>query len=308
MTEFGTGIGLGHITRIKVIETYLKKNNVTTKIILYERRETYGTDQSSWVNNLSWLDSVKKFNTVIVDSYLASDDFFQKIRDKFQKIVVIDDYNRISYPVDLLINPNVFFDKIDYSNQIAKCVGGMDFVLLREIFWNKRFELLSVRPKSILVSLGGSDYRDLYPLIASLADHYKEMTFICPERRSFDILKSMSPLVSVKGLLNESEIFDAYLSSEVVISGCGQSLHELFQLKKKTIGILIDKDQKYNQEYYLSNGFLVYKNIWSDEDLILNIRNQIEELFFCSAPNYLSEFDPLLNLKKYFDLLVESDK
>ncbi|WP_207769137.1 hypothetical protein [Leptospira adleri] len=89
-------------------------------------------------------------------------------------------------------------------------------------------------------------------------------------------------------------------SARIVISGCGQSLNELYNLQKNTIGICIDHDQILNQEYYYEIGFLRSKLSWDSSNLLEEIEEMISNLFLdpfeIPFPN---NFNPTQNLQNY---------
>jgi spore coat polysaccharide biosynthesis predicted glycosyltransferase SpsG len=71
-----------------------------------------------------------------------------------------------------------------------------------------------------------------------------------------------------------------FQSSDLVISACGQTLHELACLGTPFIGILTGDDQRYNQAYYIENGVLGGLIRFDDADFEEKIRIQLEELRF----------------------------
>src|SRR5690349_18106805 len=90
--------------------------------------------KANWLQDLQQALAYKDCKAVIVDSYLAHKDIYSKLYAAFKKVIAIDDYNRLEYCATALINPNVFFDDIDYSSQAIKCIGGKDYVILRKEF------------------------------------------------------------------------------------------------------------------------------------------------------------------------------
>ena len=54
------------------------------------------------------------------------------------------------------------------------------------------------------------------------------------------------------------------INSEVIISACGQTLHEIASINRSTIGIGIDIDQIPNHKFYNSINF-IKRNLWWDQ-------------------------------------------
>ena len=93
----------------------------------------------------------------------------------------------------------------------------------------------------------------------------------------------------LSGMLSAQQMIEEFLSADLVISGCGQTLHELAYLGIPTIGVCINYDQRLNQEFYLSKSILTIGNHWSDHNLEENILNEVETLKDVSKREMLSE-------------------
>jgi spore coat polysaccharide biosynthesis predicted glycosyltransferase SpsG len=274
LTEAGKTIGFGHYTRCSSLyQAFIKAGN-QVRFIIYENE--YAINDPN-IQSLNWLKSIDSLYPIattdiaIIDSYLADENTYTQLAERFHKVVAIDDYNRISYPIDLVINPNVFFEDIDYSNQTAVCLGGKDYVILRP-------EFIQVEPsfsdnetlQNILITIGGSDFRNLLPKLISICEQQKgvNITVIDPENKLSNLKHiKVLPAQTATQMVHEMQ------RADVVISACGQTLHELVTLQKPTIGICLDIDQIPNQNFYTKHGFLSAAIQWNDE----NIANEIAE-------------------------------
>ncbi|EMO34163.1 hypothetical protein LEP1GSC175_1722 [Leptospira santarosai str. HAI821] len=300
-TESGANIGFGHIARITALSDFLLGQEFHSITINHDGI----SKDKNWINESFSYSSYSGFDLAVVDSYLAGEKIYKFIRKVAKKVIAIDDYNRIVYPVDIVINPNVFFDQIDYNNQSAKCYGGSNFVILRESF--RKYEKPKVSQESgILITLGGSDYRNLLPQLCELSKVNKQITLICPEKEKLESLQEKYQKVRILGKLSESEILQEFVNAEIIISGCGQTLHELYHLRKKTVGICIDRDQIMNQEYYLNVKFLNRKIGWDSPAILNEISEAVvdlrEERF---RPVFLNPISPTKNLENYVSLFKE---
>ena len=276
LSEAGKKIGFGHYTRCSSLYQALSKSGNHIRLIIYENE--YAINDSS-IQSLNWLNSIDSLHTsstneiAIVDSYLADKNCYIQLTKRFYKVVAIDDYNRMRYPVDVVINPNVFFEDIDYSNQTAVCLGGKDYVILRP-------EFTQVEPsfsdnetlQNLLITIGGSDFRNLLPKLISICEQYKgvNITVIDPEntisqQRNIKVL----PAQSAVQMVHEMQ------QADVVISACGQTLHELVALHKPVIGLCLDIDQVPNQKFYVKHGFLLAAIQWNEADIEYKIVEQL---------------------------------
>lgn len=313
LTEAGSGIGLGHITRMSALSSYFKSQGNQVDILLsFKGSPNFYSDQHTifdWLNDSRWYAELLKYDFIVMDSYLADYDLIKSIHGHSNKLVVIDDFNRLQYSADMLVNPNVFFSKIDYQNQKCKTIGGSDFVILRESFRNRK-NREETKERRILISIGGSDYRRLLPRLANLSLKFEDITIVCPESDLLTDLTSRFSNVRFLGHLDEARMVSEISAAQIVISGCGQSLNELYYLQKKTIGICIDYDQTLNLEYYYETGFLPSKLSWDSTNLLEEIEEMILKFFFNQFEiSFSKSLNPTRNLQNYissFETLRDS--
>ena len=113
----------------------------------------------------------RDFQLVLVDSYLADEAIFRTLRQAFEISVAIDDFDRISYEVDLVLCPNASFKKVGYpSGGVArKIVGGPSLVIIRRSIHELR-HVFKVREEicKVLITVGGHDTHNLIPPIIRL--------------------------------------------------------------------------------------------------------------------------------------------
>lgn len=264
LTEAGRGIGLGHFTRCTAIfEEILNLGfDVTFDVFLKETSfSDYKLTSKDWLN----LPKSEVFNGVdvaLIDSYLVSKEWLSIVNDMGVKLILLDDYNRIIYPANLVINPNVFAESIDYSNQTSKCIGGPDYLILRKPFRLKKEKSIYDGKPRLLITLGGSDYRNLIPKLINWSTELNlfKISIIAPSG-----IEISSKEIRVLPLLDANSMANEITNSEVIISACGQTLHEIASINRSTIGIGIDIDQIPNHKFYNSINF-IKRNLWWDQD------------------------------------------
>jgi spore coat polysaccharide biosynthesis predicted glycosyltransferase SpsG len=89
--------------------------------------------------------------------------------------------------------------------------------------------------------------------------------------------------VTVLPAQSATQMVNAMQRADVVISACGQTLHELVALQKPTVGICLDIDQVPNQMFYIKHGFLSAKLEWNDKNLEIKIVEQLK--YFSTLAN-----------------------
>lgn len=279
LTEAGKNIGFGHFTRCQSLEQNLRKNGYDVKTILYLNGENIlDTDALilNWLEDRNKLLTYNYYENIIIDSYLADAPFYSFIKSHFKYVIVIDDYNRIVYNADLIINPNIFFEEINYGNQVAATYGGKNYVILRNEFrQHKHINLPKPTLENVLITIGGSDFRNLLPIIInSVLKRFIKITVVAPDGG----IKLQDERLKILGVQNSQSMFNLYDQADMVISACGQTLHELASMGKSTIAICLDIDQEPNQRFYLKQGFLQHEIQWDDKKLSAAIKSAINDL------------------------------
>src|SRR5688572_24619188 len=125
LSEAGDKIGYGHYSRCFAIRSYFIENGVDVDFFL----DVKGSGSFSYqdVSIVDWLSQIETINAhgeythLLIDSYLAPVTIFEILEPKFEKIIMLDDYHRIDHGPDLIINPNIFGDKVRYN---GVSVGG----------------------------------------------------------------------------------------------------------------------------------------------------------------------------------------
>jgi UDP-2,4-diacetamido-2,4,6-trideoxy-beta-L-altropyranose hydrolase len=287
-TEAGDGIGFGHLMRCRAIADAFREVNWEVTIHLYWKGAHCPSDNDLSVYD--WhaqplIDGESTAQIALIDSYLADAVSYKSIAQKCSFVCAIDDYNRLVYPVSLVLNPGITAGRIDYSNQVVDVFEGKSFILLRAEIRNANKDLQAIREdlKVITITVGGSDVHELLPRLGSwvretLPD--AQIRIILPDVQRAEALRNALPTVDVHGRQTASEMVVLFQSSDLVISACGQTLHELACLGTPFIGILTGDDQRYNQAYYIENGVLGALLRFDDVDLEEKIRVQLEELLF----------------------------
>lgn len=294
---------------MNVIKEYLEEHSIPCNIKTFDPSPANEKIFLDWLNTSHWESFVDKETIVIIDSYLASEKKYSEISRKCKKLISIDDFNRIRYHSDIVINPNVYFDSMNYRNQNARLFGGLEYILLRKSI-REYTPYNENECHGILLTFGGVDLRKLYPRFLYLGKKQEKVTIICPEEEQFDSLRleCHDKGVELLGKLSVDEILHEFSKAKIVISGCGQTLHELAFLKKNTVGICLDKDQVLNQDYYVRTKFLNSSLAWDQIELEKKIDREVERIL-CQPSlvnnQFLLTFDPNHNLQNYLALINE---
>ncbi len=275
LTDTGPGIGLGHDIRCRTLAEEMNRHGWNIEHHLFDS----GKKESDWLNSKNFLN--KNNPLYIVDSYRCGSDFFRHL-NKNNRVVAIDDYARIDYDADLIINPNCSFNSDLYSDQKTPVIGGAQYVLIRSDFSKKRKQRrFNSLISSILVSVGGSDYRNLLePLCSSLLNYnaLRKIYIVAGNEKHQKYLQKQfkNKKVYIYGKLNSEKYSHLMLNADIAVSAAGQTLHELCACGLPFIMIGIDKDQKPNYNFFNKNNFSLSSIWWNHHKLSESIINEIK--------------------------------
>ena len=311
LTESSTKVGLGHLIRcIAIYESFLKINvdcefvlkldDPATKLIsqFYSKLVYMEFD---WINSIfDDFNNNFKSNLIIFDSYNINNDLLSKYRLFAQTTSIIDDANRLSYFVDIIINPNLFGSEINYSNQnVAKTffIGG-EFLLLRKEICDKKPLPIKQEVKTIFISFGGGINEILYKIV-NLICSYFEYKIVLP------IGLGMNPKKLLKNdnieILNPTsiqELIDRYNESDIAILNGGQTLNEFLALQIPCIVIQTAENQQNNINYLRNTNCIKF----AGESHSLDIENKIISLI-----KELNKYEIRQTLRNYLKNLIRKD-
>jgi len=313
LTEAGQDIGFGHLTRCTAIMDDYMARGFSCCMLVYFAGESGRLSGNYRIFN--WHEEeieegiLGAFDKLLVDSYLVNYDKLKALSAQFSFTAVLDDYNRMTYPVDLIINPNVYFNKESYQNQSAKVVGGRSYTILRKAFRNLTEKTNSVEPgkKRILVTLGGSDVHGLSPKIARLmlAQGFT-VRVIAPEVHIQNQVRESAPDAVLLEALDQWKMREEYTNADLVISACGQTLHELAATGCTTIAIVIGQDQLGNQKFYFSSGFLWFDFHHENPEYLEKLNEAVKVMLQPEIRKYIGSLAPFLpernGVTRYFEL------
>lgn len=104
-----------------------------------------------------WITS--KENTILVDSYYVTDAYLERLK-QYGKVVLMDDLQEHTYPVDGVINYNVFASEEKYHSLYAgkdtACYLGGKYVPVRKQFQDAPY-IVRNQVKQVLITTGGGD-------------------------------------------------------------------------------------------------------------------------------------------------------
>ena len=245
----GPDIGIGHIERCLILSQQLQKDGAEVFFItkwneaVFEKIQKEGFEvlelspDLNLITNLQivlhWL-KVKQAQIVVTDSYLIDKDYLDKLAEVV-KLVIIDDLAAFSFPSDVLINQNIYAEKLQYHSSTGKTkfLLGPKFALLRPEYANLNKRRIELKVKKILVTLGGADFFNLTPLVLKVLDTIdRDFTITVIIGTSFNNRQQIIEVVQTMNkpieLMDFSDEFhEVLLRHDLAITGGGTTAYAL---------------------------------------------------------------------------------
>lgn len=287
LTEGGAEIGLGHITRCLALYEAFKEYGIEPVLLVNgdDKADEFLRKQKVQYRIENWLEKAEliRDSVLIIDSYLTPGEVYSTLRKNNNIVVAIDDNNRLQYDAHIIISPTIYGEFLDYKKRPNSIyLLGPKYIILRKEFWSIPPKKINKNIRDIMITFGGEDMRNLTPRVLELLKDmpytlhvvigraFKNTSYI-PRYRKYPNIKFYFDL-------NAKEMLHLMLLSDIAISSCGQTLHELARVGVPTIGVVVAENQKLNAQYFQKLGFLMYAGKYTDNNLERNIFEILELL------------------------------
>lgn len=291
VTECINNSGLGHLTRCLSLYHAFEEKNITPKMIINSDvvpREVLGRVnilQFNWLKNKNRLYKIlERADVVVMDSYLAGGDFYRTISRLAKVPVYFDDNKRLFYPSGIVINGALNAEELNYpAKDDIRYLLGRQFIPLRKEFWDVPKKKINEKIKTILVTFGGSDERNLTPKVLKYLSEYDpdlfKMIIVGSGFKNVkEIQKATDPKTRLVHHPNGHALKKAMLESDLAISAAGQTLYELLRIGVPPITVQVIENQANNIKGLTKAGAIAYAGSWEEEQTNQNIRSLMKKL------------------------------
>ncbi|MBU1199384.1 MAG: hypothetical protein KKF46_01810 [Nanoarchaeota archaeon] len=290
-------IGFGHLNRCLVLAKELKKkanilfimkhNEQANKMVNHEKFKIIILE-----GNLTQIIKKEKINKIIIDlKQGTSKKFVSDIQKTGAKVILLDDVGEGRKNADVVIYPVAHLDKKYLKDIKGKLYHGWDYVIVDKKFFGKRNPRNENQKPKVLVSMGGSDVRNMTPKIIDALKKIKEKfectVIIGPGFKNKNI-KVRDKRFKIKR--NVTNLANLMLQSDVGIILFGTSIYEATAARLPCILISSLRNKQYAERFskfqtciYLNdyNG-LNQKKLIKSVITLLNDQNLIKKLEYTS--------------------------
>lgn len=269
-------IGTGHVMRCLSIASQIKKRNKGVVFVTADERSVRMIEEQGYPTvclHSKWDDLDHETvamcqlakalfaDKILIDSYFVTERYFNALRKK-AIVFYIDDLNFMPYPVDVLINYNIYGPESDYSKIEGKLLLGTRYTPLR-----KGFEGIKKRTyngiRKVLITSGGTDDHDMIGKILSklLAEKaYLDKEYYCILGRfnkNVDRLKKKFGVWENVHLLQDIDNIDLYMKNcDVAITAGGTTVYELCACGIPSIMYTIADNQSESAHTFSGKGII----------------------------------------------------
>ncbi len=292
LTEGGRNIGFGHISRCGNLYRAFAENGHDPQFIINGDQSVAEllTDKNHQL--FDWREDEEKLfsliqemqvDVIIIDSYLASTDFFKNISETVKVPVYLDDNKRMDYPPGIVLNWSIYAHDLNYpENGNITYLLGTEYLTLREAFAVVPHKEIKETPESIMVTMGGDDSRNLTPTILKVL---KE----CHPRLKKNVIigKAFENIEEIHENADENVNLIHYpdaegmksimLESDLAVTSGGQTIYEMARVGLPAIAVATAGNQLNNVDTWDKLGFVSYAGFWSSAALRNNLRKHLRD-------------------------------
>lgn len=301
-------IGTGHVMRCLSLAKEMVKRGVRCQFIVAENYlekliKQHGLScvvlhadyramerELQWWGEQVWHEPVEQ---IIVDSYFVTQYYLAELR-RLCKTVYIDDLMENAYPVDTLINYNIYsyqaqYEKLYQGKGIKTPIFllGPGYAPLREEFDNIPARKTTKKVQNILISTGGADLENLAMQILQQLKKSIVLQEVCfhvivgtlnPHKEELKEFSEENPRVILH--FDVSAMAELMRSCDIAVSAAGSTLYELCACGVPTVTYISADNQVLGAEAFHEQG-LIYNAGDGRKDLrgcLNRIVKQIEML------------------------------
>jgi len=140
LTEGGKDYGFGHVARCSSMYQAFQYYGISPKFLVNGDESVKSILSDIDVEIRNWIEDssfISKADIIVIDSYIADLDFYNKLSKDIPLVVYVDDNNRLNYPNGIVVNGTLDVSNMNYSQrENIEYLVGNEFIPLRKDFWD----------------------------------------------------------------------------------------------------------------------------------------------------------------------------
>lgn len=292
LTEYGARIGFGHLTRCVAISEALRADGNTVDIWAAPDAAD-DPERPEFSRRVRWYDPTAEMarelgqaDAVLIDSFAATPGQVERFFAINGNMAFVDDYCRRGYRRGCVVDWTVGAERLAYPQRHpgVTYLLGSRYCALRPEFRHGRVERRAEHPESVLVSLGGSDVRNLTtPVVDMLQREFPGLTKHVVVGSGFRRPSAGSSGWDDRTLLHTS--LDAggmqalMARSDLAVCCGGQTLYELASQGLPPVVIGAVDNARDDITGFVGAGFAACAGSWDEEGLLAAVGGLLRELW-----------------------------
>ena len=190
----------------------------------------------------------EQVDCIIVDHYGATETYFLRLKEEACLVAAIDDMKPHSFPVDVVINGNIYAERWSYPE--AKCeLLGSQYVLLRKEFQMNDAKTIHPSVKHIYITSGGAD-----PLgfclatlhwLSGICEAETEVFVIVGPDFAHSYVKQSENCLIKPVLCYHADMRACMDDADLFITSAGSTLYELAACGVPNLSCILVENQKF---------------------------------------------------------------
>lgn len=232
-------MGFGHVMRMVALAERARDREIEPRFIIGGGETAIRTvTQRGFVGSLAtspensdWLRHVAAEDLIFFDGYQFGPDIMRLARDRAARVGAVDDLGFGRFPVDVLVNQNLP-DETHYSLPVqSSLLVGPRYALVRREFMTHRRDRIADRPRTLLVTMGGSDVAGVTERIVQLAPiqaTFQRMLVVVGP--GLELPAAVEEIPCVEIVQSPADVAGTFARADAALSAAGSTTWELLAM------------------------------------------------------------------------------
>lgn len=250
-------------------------------------------DMDSELSTLIPIIEENAIELLLVDSYYVTEYYMTELR-KHTKAAYIDDLGDDIFPVDILLNYNIYAPELSYEKKyrervwsVPKMILGSRYAMLRGEFWHLDYQA-GRKVRNVLITTGGGD---ICNFAVQLLAHMTEQTDREISSLNYHVVSGIynthinelkelaAKKFNIKIYENIKNMSELMMNCDVAISAAGSTMYELAAIGVPTICFsFADNQVKIGEAFGKEAAVYAGKFEKEPEHVIKNVTDGLEKL------------------------------